>query len=184
MRRLALLPLLLVGCGSPFYADATMTRDASPEASDDAAPDTRATDDAGPDARDAGADAQPGNDAAPEAAPDATPDAPDASPDGAPDTGSDADADADGGPCTLQAPSSFLCGANMASVGTPGDFCRLEDQTSTGVAIATPAACQCAGAYTCACLLAALTTSELCPVGTFDSCGDDMGHQVVVRCAP
>jgi hypothetical protein len=182
MRRLALLPFLLVGCGSPFYADATMTRDASPEASDDAAPDTRATDDAGPDAHD-GPDAHPGEDAAPEAAPDAAPDARDASPDGAPDTGSDADADADGGPCTLQAPGSFLCGANMATVGTPGDFCRLEDQTSTGAPIPTPAACQCAGAYTCACLLAALTTSELCPVGTFDSCGEVSGN-LVVRCAP
>jgi hypothetical protein len=180
MRRLALLPFLLVGCGcgSPFYADATMTRDASPEASDDAAPDTRATDDAGPDAHDAGADTWH-DDAAPEAAPDATPDARDASPDdGAPDTGSDADAG-----CTLQAPSSFLCGANMALVGTPGDFCRLEDQTSTGAPIPTPAACQCAGAYTCACLLAALTPSELCPVGTFDSCGEVSGN-LVVRCAP
>jgi hypothetical protein len=171
--------VLLVGCGSPFQWDGAMARDASPDASDDAAPDTRATDDAGPDAHDAGTDAHPGDDAAPEAASDATPDARDASPyDGAPDTGSDADA-----ACTLQAPSSFLCGANMASVGTPGDFCRLEDQTSTGAPIPTPAACQCAGAYTCACLLAALTTSELCPVGTFDSCGEVSGN-LVVRCAP
>jgi hypothetical protein len=170
--------VLLVGCGSPFYADATMARDASPEASDDAAPDARAIDDAGPDAHDAGADAHPGDDAAPEAGPDATPDARDAGPDVDPDTGSDADA-----ACTLQAPGSFLCGANMASVGTPGDFCRLEDQTSTGAPIPTPAACQCAGAYTCACLLAALTPSELCPVGTFDSCGEVSGN-LVVRCAP
>jgi hypothetical protein len=160
--------VLLLGCGSPFSADALAT-DAAPDAppgdgdASNADADAR-HDDAPPDA--------PAHDAAVEAAPE-----PEAGPDG-----SDASDAADAG-CMLQVPDSFTCGANMAPITIPADFCRLEDQSSTGAPVATPGACQCAGQYVCACIVATLTPAELCPGGSFDACGAVSGH-VVVRCLP
>ncbi len=163
--------LVLVGCGgSPFALidtvvdgtpapDAATLPDASPLAPEaatvDAGPSHDApADEAAPPAIEAGADVAPvlfeaGADVAAEAAP----------PEGSTPDAATVDAPA---VCTPLASAVEYCGQSAKALDAPGQYCHsLNNQASGADTIAaTPPECQCAGTYTCACIIAHL---DPCP---------------------
>jgi hypothetical protein len=61
--------------------------------------------------------------------------------------------------------ATVLCPGGIGST-TPGQYCVYESTEGTSEVATTPAACQCASTYTCACLESSVTVpSDLCASG-------------------
>jgi hypothetical protein len=184
---LRLLPiLLLVGCGGAAFSFAEPTPDAgfdaTPTAPDapfsdyvaDAAPEANAPDRFTVGRPDAGREAEApdvGVDAPPEAATEVAPEA-------SPAESGPVDAPHEADVCVVPAPFVFACGTNRASISAPSQYCvDINAGTSyQGMAGAMPPECTCS--YTCACLLAHVTTP--CQGRNYSGCSDTGG--VAVGC--
>ena len=167
----ALLPLLLVACGSPFteapellapFPDAAQTDHtdaaASPDAGHDSPTDSphpveSGAKDSGPSGHDAGSpDSPPPKDSAP------------------PDTG-----------CTLHGAASAPCAGDTITV--PGEYCVLDTTEGTGEGAAMPETCQCKATYTCKCLVSTVALpADLCKASQIYAGCDDSAGFPQVKC--
>ena len=164
---LLLAPLLLDGCADVWGFGDLQELDAGGEGGalgDDGSADSSAGDfDAGDGRDDAhGADSASGVDSDSAAILDASADA------------------ADSAVCVALPPSSYSCDSNgnTARIQKPSEFCSVTPGTAFAYALNVPPQCQCAGMYSCACLMAAQI--QLCMTGSFLSCDDTVG--LIVRC--
>jgi len=72
--------------------------------------------------------------------------------------------DADGNVCAALSFATFLCYGS--TIHAPTKFCSFTAMGSDpGLEIATPIECQCAATYTCACILARVGVTSICPGG-------------------
>jgi len=152
-----LLAAFLTACGSPFSAGIAEQPDSGggpgdsgvieemPEVTDSGNHADATPDEAMPDVRDSGS----------EQADEETPDVQDSGIVPVGDSG-----------CTPYPPGSIFCGG--APMAVPGFYC-MSFMYGGGAQLATPPECQCAGTYTCACILA--HSADPCDgAGTFKSC--------------
>lgn len=89
-----------------------------------------------------------------------------------------ADAPPESAACTPEGRGAARCEGSATFV-TPESFCvgTYQGATPVGTATPTPPACQCAGAFTCACVLGALP--DVCPPAATAHCQDsDAGPAV------
>lgn len=98
-----------------------------------------------------------------------------------------ADVAADTFVCTPYPTASFPCIDGVSPVDAPARYCVAFATTSTASPAWTPAACQCATTYTCACIEAAGGGDAICQAGApgWHVTGCQVtGNGITVTCSP